>query len=75
MLGRMDAPAITGLVQAGRLYYAVALYKKTTEFSLLLLHQIPLAVYYCCHVATRPQGLSALTILNSLPLRGSGLTI
>ena len=71
----MDPPAITGLAQAGRLYYAVALYGRTIEFSLLLLYQIPLTVHYCCYVAICPRGLSALIILNSLPLRGSGLII
>ena len=70
LLGCMDAPAITGLAQAGRLYYAVALYRRTTEFSLLLLYQIPLAVHYYYYIATRPRGLGALTILNSLPFLG-----
>ena len=59
-----------GSALARRLQNVVAPHRRTTEFSsilLLLLHQILLAVYYCCHVATRPQGLGALTVLNSQP--------
>ena len=42
LLGCMDAPAITGLAQAGRLYYAVAPHRRTAEFSsTVLLHQEP----------------------------------
>jgi len=54
LLYRTDAPAVTGLAQARRLYYAVALYRRTIEFSLLLLYQIPLTVYYYYYVTIYP---------------------
>ena len=53
-----------GSALARRLQNVVTPHRRITEFSsilLLLLYQILLAVYYCRHVATRPQGLGALT--------------
>ena len=54
-----------GSALARYLQNIVAPHGRTTEFSsifLLLLHQILLVVYYCCYVATRPQGLGVLII-------------
>ena len=55
-----------GSALARRLQNVVAPHGRTTEFSsilLLLLHQILLAVYYCCHVATDPESLGVLTCM------------
>ena len=62
-----------GSALARRLQNVVAPHQRTAEFSsilLLLLHQILLAVYYCCHVATDPESLGVLTVLNSQPFSG-----
>ena len=61
-----------GSALARRLQNVVAARRRITEFSsilLLLFHQILLAVCYYCHVATDPESLGVLTVLNSQPFQ------